>query len=145
MAETFQFEIVTPARSIFDEQVELVIIPGAAGNFGVLPGHAPLLSTIRPGVIEIREKSLGVVEQYFVDGGFAEVTPERTAVLAEEAVRVADISRDDAEARLHRAHDRLMAAKTLGLRSLAEQDVKTAEALVAACDAYAANAGKGHG
>lgn len=145
MAETFQFEIVTPARSIFDEQVELVIIPGAAGNFGVLPGHAPLLSTIRPGVIEIREKSLGVVEQYFVDGGFAEVTPERTAVLAEEAIRVADISRDDAEARLRRAHDRLMAAKTLGLRSLAEQDVKTAEALVAACDAYAGSAGKGHG
>lgn len=145
MAETFQFEIVTPARSIFAEQVELVIIPGAGGNFGVLPGHAPLLSTIQPGVIEIREKSLGIVDQYFVDGGFAEVTPERTTVLAEEAIRVADISRDDAEARLRRAHDALMAAKSLGLRSLAEHDVKTAEALVAACDAYAGGGGRGHG
>jgi F-type H+-transporting ATPase subunit epsilon len=145
MAETFEFEIVTPARSIYAEQVELVIIPGAGGNFGVLPGHAPLLSTIQPGVIEIREKSLGIVDQYFVDGGFAEVTPGRTAVLAEEAIRVADISRDDAEARLRRAHDALMASKSLGLRSLAEHDVKTAEAMVAACDAYAGGGGRGHG
>ena len=145
MAETFEFEIVTPARSIYAEQVELVIIPGAGGNFGVLPGHAPLLSTIQPGVIEIREKSLGIVDLYFVDGGFAEVTPERTAVLAEEAIRVAHISRDDAEARLRRAHDALMASKSLGLRSLAEHDVKTAEAMVAACDAYAGGGGRGHG
>ncbi len=136
MADTFKFELVTPAAPMISQPVELVIIPGAGGNFGVLPGHAPLLSTLRPGVIEIRDKALAIVDQIFVDGGFAEVTPERTTVLAEEAVRVADISREDAEARLKRAHDALMVADTLGVRTLAERDLKAAEAMVEAYEAF---------
>ena len=55
MAATLQFEIVTPSKSMLSQPVELVIIPGAAGNFGVMPGHAPLLSMLRPGTIEIRD------------------------------------------------------------------------------------------
>lgn len=136
MADTFKFELVTPAAPMISQPVELVIIPGAGGNFGVLPGHAPLLSTLRPGVIEIRDKGLAIVDQIFVDGGFAEVTPERTTVLAEEAVRVADLSREDAEARLKRAHDALMVADTLGVRTLAERDLKAAEAMVEAYEAF---------
>ncbi len=136
MADTFKFELVTPAAPMISQPVELVIIPGAGGNFGVLPGHAPLLSTLRPGVIEIRDKALAIVDQIFVDGGFAEVTPERTTVLAEEAVRVADLSREDAEARLKRAHDALMVADTLGVRTLAERDLKAAEAMVEAYEAF---------
>ncbi len=136
MADTFKFELVTPAAPMISQSVELVIIPGAGGNFGVLPGHAPLLSTLRPGVIEIRDKGLAIVDQIFVDGGFAEVTPERTTVLAEEAVRVADLSREDAEARLKRAHDALMVADTLGVRTLAERDLKAAEAMVEAYEAF---------
>lgn len=142
MADTFKFELVTPAQPLVSQPAELVIIPGAGGNFGVLPGHAPLLSTLRPGVIEIRDKALAVLDQYFVDGGFAEVTPERTTVLAEEAIRVRDIDREDAEARLKRAHDALAAADTLGIRLEAERDLKTAEAMVAAYDAY--GSGLGH-
>ncbi|QNT70400.1 ATP synthase F1 subunit epsilon [Defluviicoccus vanus] len=136
MADTFKFELVTPAAPMISQPVELVIIPGAGGNFGVLPGHAPLLSTLRPGVIEIRDKALAIVDQIFVDGGFAEVTPERTTVLAEEAVRVADLSREDAEARLKRAHDALMVADTVGVRTLAERDLKAAEAMVEAYEAF---------
>lgn len=142
MADTFKFELVTPAAPMISQPVELVIIPGAGGNFGVLPGHAPLLSTLRPGVIEIRDKALAIVDQIFVDGGFAEVTPERTTVLAEEAVRVADLSREDAEARLKRAHDALMVADTLGVRTLAERDLKAAEAMVEAYEAFDKPRGK---
>ena len=61
MADTFKFEIVTPAKAVLAENAELVIIPGAAGDFGVLPGHAALLSTLRPGTIEIRDKALKVL------------------------------------------------------------------------------------
>lgn len=136
MADTFLFEIVTPAEPLFSGPVELAVIPGAGGNFGVLPGHAPVLSTLRPGVIEIRDKGLGIIEQIFVDGGFAEVTPARTTVLAEEAIPVSELSRDIAEERLKRAHDALMVADTFGVRIVAERDLKAAEAMVEAFEAY---------
>ncbi|MBL8667498.1 MAG: ATP synthase F1 subunit epsilon [Rhodospirillales bacterium] len=144
MADTFAFEIVTPAKPLLAQEAELVIIPGAAGDFGVLPGHAPLLSTLRPGTIQIRDKTLKILEQYFVEGGFAEVTPERCTILAEEALRVAELSRDDAEARVKRAHDALMLSKNLGVRTQAERDVRAAEAMVAAIDAYESGVLRSH-
>jgi F-type H+-transporting ATPase subunit epsilon len=143
MADTFAFEIVTPSESMLEQQAELVIIPGAAGNFGVMPGHAPLLSTLRPGTIEVRDRTLKVLNQYFVEGGFAEVTPERCTVLVEEALAVKSISRDQAEARMKRAHDALMLAETLGVRTEAERDVRAAEAMLEAIDAYEKSP-KGH-
>jgi F-type H+-transporting ATPase subunit epsilon len=136
MADTFLFEIVTPARPMIAQQAELVIIPGGDGNFGVLPGHAPMLSTLRPGTIEIRELNLKVNEQIFVEGGFAEVTPERCTVIAEEAMYVRDITRDDAEERLKRAHDALMVADTFGVRIVAERDLRAAEAMLEALDVF---------
>ena len=144
MADTFQFEIVTPAKPILSEDAELVIIPGAAGDFGVLPGHAALLSTLRPGTIEIRDKAMKVLQRFFIEGGFAEVTPERCTILAEEALPVAEIGRDEAEARLKRAHDALMLANTLGVRTEAERDVRGAEAMLAAVDAYESGMLRGH-
>ena len=136
MADTFDFEIVTPASSMLSLQAELVIIPGAAGNFGVLPGHAPLLSTLRPGTIEIRDKSLKILDQIFVEGGFAEVTPERCTILAEEATPVKNITREEAEERLKRAHDALMVSQNLGVRVTAERDVRAAEAMIEAVETY---------
>jgi F-type H+-transporting ATPase subunit epsilon len=85
MAERVQFELVTPERLLLSEMVEMVVIPGTEGNFGVLPGHAPLISTIRPGMIDIYEGQT-VTRQIFVVSGIAEVTPERCTVLADEAV-----------------------------------------------------------
>ena len=84
MADRIQFELVTPERLILSSDVEMVVVPGSEGNFGVLPGHAPLISTIRPGTIEIYE-GRAVTERIFVVGGIAEVTPERCTVLADEA------------------------------------------------------------
>ena len=144
MADTFQFEIVTPAASVLSQSAELVIIPGAAGDFGVMPGHAPLLSTLRPGTIEIRDRAMKVLEQIFVEGGFAEVTPERCTILAEEALPVREITRDEAEERLKRAHDALMLSDTLGVRMTAESDVRAAEAMAAAVETYQRAPIRGH-
>src|SRR3954454_17020108 len=77
-----QFELVSPERLIVSAEVDMVVVPGTEGNFGVLPGHAPLISTIRPGTIDIYQGG-AVSERIFVVGGIAEVTPERCTVLAE--------------------------------------------------------------
>src|SRR5215472_9175485 len=85
MPEHVQFDLVTPERLLLSEMVEMVVVPGTEGNFGVLPGHAPLISTIRPGMIEIYEGRT-VQRRLFVSGGIAEVTPERCTVLADAAM-----------------------------------------------------------
>src|SRR5439155_27231795 len=84
MPDRLEFELVTPERLLFSEVVEMVVVPGTEGNFGVLRGHAPLISTIRPGMIEIYEGQT-VTRRIFVVSGVAEVTPERCTVLADEA------------------------------------------------------------
>jgi F-type H+-transporting ATPase subunit epsilon len=84
MAERVQFELVTPERLLLSEMVEMVVIPGTEGNFGVLPGHAPLISSIRPGTIDVYEGQ-AVTRRIFVVSGIAEVTAERCTVLADEA------------------------------------------------------------
>lgn len=90
MADKVSFEMVSPDRLLATADVDMVIVPGMEGDFGVLPGHAPLITTLRPGVVEIHTEGEDV-EQVFVRGGFAEVTPEGLTVLAEEAVPMADL------------------------------------------------------
>ena len=77
----------------------MVVVPGTEGNFGVLPGHAPLISTIRPGTIDIYEGN-AIAERIFVVGGLAEVTPERCTVLADEAMPPEDARPRPARSRI---------------------------------------------
>jgi F-type H+-transporting ATPase subunit epsilon len=77
----------------------MVVVPGTEGNFGVLPGHAPLISTIRPGTIDIYEGG-AITERIFIVGGIAEVTPERCTVLADEAMAPDSLDRAALEAEL---------------------------------------------
>jgi F-type H+-transporting ATPase subunit epsilon len=92
MPDQVNFELVTPERIVLSEMVEMVVVPGTEGNFGVLPGHALLISTIRPGTIEVYEGQR-VTRRVFVGGGFAEVTPERCTVLATEALAAEELDR----------------------------------------------------
>ena len=85
MADQVRFELVTPEQLLVSQPVDMVVVPGTEGNFGVLPGHAPLISTIRPGTIDVYEGRT-VTSRIFVAGGIAEVTPERCTVLADEAM-----------------------------------------------------------
>lgn len=92
MADLLHFELVSPERLLSSGKVAMVVVPGAEGDFGVLPGHAPVMSTIRPGAIAIYEAdSNTLTRRIFVDGGFAEVTPEGLTILAESATPVSDI------------------------------------------------------
>ncbi|MCW5700132.1 MAG: ATP synthase F1 subunit epsilon [Rhodospirillales bacterium] len=134
MEETIRFEIVTPAKLMLSEEVPLVVLPGEQGHFGVLPRHAPLLSSLRPGTIEIYDGKMKITQQIFVETGFVEVTPERCTVLAEEAIPVQEITRDFAEERLKRASDALMVADTFGVRVGAERELRAAEAMCEAVD-----------
>ena len=76
------FELVSPAKLLFSGDVEQVQIPGAEGEMGIFAGHAPVLSTLRPGVVVV-DKGQGAPEKIFVRGGFAEVNPKGLTVLAE--------------------------------------------------------------
>jgi F-type H+-transporting ATPase subunit epsilon len=89
MAETLHFSLVSPERELFSGDVNQVDAPGVEGEFGVLPKHAPFMTVLKPGVVRIYEES--GVTPVFVRGGFADVTPAGLTILAEEAVRLADV------------------------------------------------------
>ncbi len=133
------FELVAPERLLVSADVDMVIVPGAEGDFGVLPGHAPLIAAVRAGVIEIYDGSLepkSITQRIFVAGGVAEVTETRCTVLAEQAAPVGDIKAADAQARLEAARAR---ANDAGADEIAKaralKDVAIAEAMVAAAAA----------
>ena len=95
-------EIVSPERLLLSRSVEMVVIPAAEGDMGVLEGHTPMIVMLRGGTISLYEGDQ-VTDRLFVAGGFAEVTPERCTVLANEALPVAEIKREEAERRLAEA------------------------------------------
>lgn len=129
MADTFEFELVAPEKLIFSEGIEFVVVPGVEGDFGVLPGHALLLSTVRPGIIEIHENNQPK-HRFFTAGGFAEVTGERCTVLSTEAVPVAEIDAAEARQRLERAELDLRDARDDVEREKFENEVAVAQAMV---------------
>lgn len=100
MPDRFPFELVTPERLLVSTEVEMAVVPGTEGNFGVLAGHSPLISTIRPGTIDLYETRPAVSERIFIVGGIAEVTPERCTVLADEAMPPDSLDRAALDAEL---------------------------------------------
>ncbi|WP_424814699.1 F0F1 ATP synthase subunit epsilon [Roseococcus sp. YIM B11640] len=99
---TFQLELVSPEKLLLSRQVEMVVIPAAEGEMGVLPGHAPMIVALKGGVIRVVDGGRDA-ERLFVAGGFAEVTPERVTVLADEATPVAELSKAEADRRIAEA------------------------------------------
>ena len=129
-----QFELVSPEKLLLSEEVEMVVVPGAEGDFGVLPGHTPVISSVRPGIIHIFEGG-AVKSRIFVAGGFAEVTGERCTVLAEEAVPLDEIDRDQVEKDLQNAVDDMAdSGGNASDRALAEQRADTARAKLISLD-----------
>jgi F-type H+-transporting ATPase subunit epsilon len=109
MAGTFRFELVSPERILLSVDADQVVVPGADGEFTVLVGHAPVIATLRPGVIDVAAGS--VRKRLFVKSGFAEVDPSRLTVLAEKAYDVEELSAAAIADELKTAEAELASAK----------------------------------
>lgn len=102
MAQKLAFSLVSPEKELFSGEVDHVIAPGTDGEFGVLPDHAPFMSTLKNGVVRVLSGDVETM-RVFVRGGFADVTPEGLTILAEEALNLADADRDALTAELQTA------------------------------------------
>jgi F-type H+-transporting ATPase subunit epsilon len=126
MADTFQFEIVTPEKLVVRDVAEAMQIPGKNGYLGILPGHAPLITEL--GVGEISYRVNGYTHWLAVAWGFAEVLPDKVTVLAETAERAEEIDVNRAEKAKQRAEQRLKSGDTETDFDRAEVALKRAEA-----------------
>jgi F-type H+-transporting ATPase subunit epsilon len=128
MAGTFKFELVTPERMLLSQDASAVVVPGVEGEFTVLPKHAPVISALRPGVVDA---TLGDARRLrvFVKGGFAEVDADRLTVLAERALEVEAMSPADIAAELQTAEAEFAAATSDAARLAAASAVDQLKAL----------------
>ena len=129
-------EIVTPDRLLLSQPVDMVVIPASEGDLGVLEGHSPTIVILRGGIIALYEGER-VTDQMYVAGGFAEVTPERCTVLANEVLAPGDLSREEGERRVAEAeaHYATIEASDVVGEELALERIQSARALVEAADA----------
>jgi F-type H+-transporting ATPase subunit epsilon len=129
-------EIVSPDKLLLSQPVDMAVIPAAEGEMGVLEGHAPMIVLLRGGTIVLHEGGQPTA-RLFVSGGFAEITPERCTVLADEAIPVAEVSRAAADQRLVAAEQALASVDTMNVPAIdaAMARVQSAQAMVAAAQA----------
>jgi F-type H+-transporting ATPase subunit epsilon len=138
MADKVEFELVSPEKLLKSLPVDMVVVPGTEGDFGVLAGHAPMIATVRPGVIDIYEGER-IVDRVFVAGGFAEVTDSRCTVLAEEAVALSSLERGATEKAIKDLSEDLDDAKSDSDRAAVEAKLAVERAKLEALGASAAH------
>jgi F-type H+-transporting ATPase subunit epsilon len=124
---SLHFELVSPERLLMSDDVDAVEIPGTEGDMGILPGHAPVLSTLRPGVVTVTRG--GKAERIFVRGGFAEVNPQGLTVLAEVAIPVSELDAAKIAQQIKNAEDDVNDAKTDETRRRAQENLDHLKAL----------------
>ena len=129
-------EIVSPEKLLLSRPVDMVVIPAAEGEMGVLVGHAPMIVMLGGGIVRLYQGE-AVTDRLFVSGGFAEVTPERVTVLADEVFTLAELSRGEAERRLAEAQAEYDAADKMDMLALntAMDHLQSARAMLAAAPA----------
>ena len=125
MAKTFQVDIVSAEQQIFSGPAEMVIAPGEAGELGILPEHAPLLTRIKPGTVRIQQPG-GEEEVIYVSGGMMEVQPDRVTVLADTSVRAHDL--DEAKAMEAERLAKEALANRSGVMEIAKAQAELAQA-----------------
>jgi F-type H+-transporting ATPase subunit epsilon len=130
MADKLSFALVSSEREVFNGEVDHVVVPGVEGEFGVSPNHAPVMSVIKPGALKVF--SDGAERRIFVNGGFADVTPEGLTVLAEEALDLADVDAATLEQDLKNAGEDLRDANTDAKREGAQRALRRLEIIKAA-------------
>ena len=122
------FELVSPSRLLFSGEVDQVIVPGTEGEMTVLPGHAPLLSTLRPGVVVV-QKTGGSTDRIFVRGGLAEINPRGLTLLAEVAIPLAELNAAALSAQIKDAEEDVADAKDEETRRKAVENLEHLKAL----------------
>ena len=130
MTDKLSFALVSPERELFNGDVDHVVVPGSEGEFGVSPNHAPVMSVIKPGALRVIND--GAERRIFVNGGFADVTPEGLTVLAEEAIDLADIAPAQLEQDLKNAQEDLRDANTDAKKDAAQRAPSRLEIIKAA-------------
>ncbi|MCW5696366.1 MAG: F0F1 ATP synthase subunit epsilon [Bauldia sp.] len=118
MASPFKFDLVSPERLLMSEEVSQVVVPGSEGQFTVLVGHAPVMSTLRPGVVEVTLAG-GRQERIFIRGGFADVNAEGLTILAEQAIPLAELDADTIATEIRSAEEDIGDAKDETARAAA--------------------------
>ena len=126
-----QFELVSPKRLLVSEPVEMVVVPGCEGDFGVLLNHAPMIAAMRPGVLSVYRNQT-MRERIFVTSGFAEVTGNTLTVLAEKTFVIDTLNPVEIEQQLSRAKEALQTADTEQTRAEAERQIVVTEAMLTA-------------
>ena len=122
MADKIAFDLVSPERLLLSDQADMVTVPGTEGYMGVMAGHSPVISTLRPGTISVQGASEGDA-QFFIRGGFAEITAGKITVLAEEAIPMAELDLSLLDQRIRDAEEDVAAAKTDAERARAAESL----------------------
>jgi F-type H+-transporting ATPase subunit epsilon len=120
MASKLHFDLVSPERLLMSAEVEMVTVPGVEGDFGVLAAHAPVITTLRPGVLVVKETG-GEEQRIFVRGGFAEVNLDGLTVLAEEARPIAELDAAALDQEVKDAEEDVADARDEGARQKAQE------------------------
>lgn len=126
MADTLQFDLVSPERKLASLEANAVEIPGSEGDFTAMPDHAPFLTTLRPGLLKVKAGS--EVSEYVVTGGFVEVSGTSTSVLAEQAVPKDEMTREIYDAMLAEAEEATVGAEGI-IKDLADKHLADTRAL----------------
>jgi len=124
MTDTLHLEIVSPERLLKDAEVAMVVVPGTDGDFGAMPAHAPMMSTIRPGIIEIYETETGEPEKLFVKSGLAQISDTGLTILAEEMIDLDSVDTAELAAGITEAQDAVNAASGDTARDQAEAELE---------------------
>ena len=114
---TISFDLVSPENLIFNDEVGMIIVPGKDGDFGVLPGHSKVMSSLRPGRVMVYGEGKNLLKSFFVSGGFAEVNPEKCIVLAESVDEVNALDKSSIEKEIQElsGQENDMAVEQLGI------------------------------
>jgi F-type H+-transporting ATPase subunit epsilon len=128
MADSFKFELVSPQRLVISAHVREVIVPGSEGDFTVLPSHAPVVAMLRPGILRIPGVE-GDLDQIYVRGGIADVSPGGLTILAEQAVPLADFHSGMIEQEITNAENALTNAQSEGAKRRATDTLERLKSL----------------
>ena len=137
MAEKIEFELVSPEALLISHPVDMVVVPGGDGYYGVLAGHVPMITTVRAGAITTYEDN-HVADRIFVAGGFAEVADERVTILVEGAVKVDDLDKNKVEQDIKNFGEDVEDAKTDEEKATAQRNLAIAQAQLFALQEAAA-------